>query len=48
MPVEGKEILRIDVTVADRHDKPVYIGPGSIKGHIKGIMSEFFSAQKKQ
>lgn len=33
--VEGKNVLRIDVPAADRHDKPVYIGPDPMKGTYK-------------
>ena len=30
--VEGKKLLQIEVPEADRHDKPVYIGPDPMKG----------------
>lgn len=33
--VGEKKILRIDVPAADRHDKPVYIGPDPMKGTYK-------------
>lgn len=33
--VEGKQILRIDIPAADRHDKPVYIGTDPMKGTYK-------------
>ena len=33
--VGDKQILRIDVPAADRHDKPVYIGPDPMKGTYK-------------
>ena len=35
MTVGDKEILRIDVPAADRHDKPVYIGTDPMKGTYK-------------
>ena len=35
VPVGEKEILRIDVPAADRHDKPVYIGTDPMKGTYK-------------
>lgn len=33
--VDGKKILKIDVPAADRHDKPVYIGPNPITGTFR-------------
>jgi predicted HTH transcriptional regulator len=30
--IDGKQILRIDVPAADRHDKPVYVGTDPMKG----------------
>ena len=35
VPVGDKQILRIDVPAADRHDKPVYIGTDPMKGTYK-------------
>ena len=35
MTIGDKEILRIDVPAADRHDKPVYIGTDPMKGTYK-------------
>ena len=35
VPVGDKQILRIDVPAADRHDKPVYIGTNPMKGTYK-------------
>ena len=35
MEIAGKKILRIDIPAADRHDKPVYIGPNPMKGTYK-------------
>jgi predicted HTH transcriptional regulator len=30
--IDGKQVLRIDVPAADRHDKPVYVGTDPMKG----------------
>lgn len=35
VPVGDKQILRIDVPAADRHDKPIYIGTDPMKGTYK-------------
>ena len=35
VPVGDKQILRIDVPAADRHDKPIYIGTDPMKGIYK-------------